>query len=142
MGKSTSCTIPVKNAGNITAKVNLRIEGDSKQFSVKPAQLRVKPEEVRNSESSITINYNWNKKLKKLWKMKIWQCCSDSYLELHLIVFKESEVQVVFQPTEGDKQVERYVLFVFDMIPTGLPLNWRQKSLLHITVYIYDGQTK
>ena len=53
VGKSTSCTIPVKNAGNITAKVNLRIEGDSKQFSVKPAQLRVKPEEVRNSESSI-----------------------------------------------------------------------------------------
>ena len=74
--------------------------------------------------------------------MKIWQCHSDSYLELHLIVFKESEVQVVFQPTEGDKQVERYVLFVFDMTPTGLPLNWRQKSLLHITVYIYDGQTK
>ena len=53
VGKSTSCTIPVKNAGNITAKVNLRIEGDSKQFSVKPAQLRVKPEEVRNFESSI-----------------------------------------------------------------------------------------
>ena len=51
VGKSTSCTIPVKNAGNITAKVNLRIEGDSKQFSVKPAQLRVKPEEVRNSPS-------------------------------------------------------------------------------------------
>ena len=69
MRKSTSCTIPVKNAGNITAKVNLRIEGDSKQFSVKPAQLRVKPEEVRNSESSITINYNWNKKQKKCcWK--------------------------------------------------------------------------
>ena len=66
MGKSTSCTIPVKNAGNITAKVNLRIEGDSKQFSVKPAQLRVKPEEVRNSEFSITINYNWNKKQKKM----------------------------------------------------------------------------
>lgn len=140
MGKSTSCTIPVKNAGNITAKVNLRIEGDSKQFSVKPAQLRVKPEEVRNSESSITINYNWNKKQKNvvekqlLWKMKIWQCRSDSYLELHLVVFKESEVQVVFQPTEGDKHVERYVLFVIDMTPTGLPLNWRQKSLLHITV--------
>ena len=55
--------------------------------------------------------------------MKIGQCHSDSYLELHLVVFKESEVQVVFQPTEGDKHVERYVLFVFDMTPTGLPLN-------------------
>ena len=66
VGKSTSCTIPVKNAGNITAKVNLRIEGDSKQFSVEPVQLRVKPEEVRNSESSITINYNWNKKQKNV----------------------------------------------------------------------------
>ena len=74
--------------------------------------------------------------------MKNWQCRSDSYLELHLVVFKESEVQVLFQPTERDKQVERYVLFVFDMTPTGLPLNWRQKSLLHIIVYIYDSQTK
>ncbi|XP_022796822.1 uncharacterized protein LOC111335223 isoform X4 [Stylophora pistillata] len=73
VGKSTSCTIPVKNAGNITAKVNLRIEGDSKQFSVKPAQLRIKPEE-------------------------------------------ESEVQVVFQPTEGDKQVESLVILA---VPNG-----------------------
>ena len=77
VGKSTSCTIPVKNAGNITAKVNLRIEGDSKQFSVKPAQLRIKPEEVRYFESSIAINLNWDEKpgkmlfRKQLWKMKI-----------------------------------------------------------------------
>lgn len=71
--------------------------------------------------------------------MKIWQCRSDSYLELHLIVFKESEVQVVFQPTEGDKQVERYVLFVFDMTPTGLPLNWRSsdKNPSYILQYIF-----
>jgi len=47
LGKTASCTIPVKNAGNITAKVKLKIEGDSKQFSVKPVQLRLKPDEVR-----------------------------------------------------------------------------------------------
>lgn len=47
VGKSASCTIPVKNAGNITAKVKLKIEGDSKQFSVKPIQLHLKPKEVR-----------------------------------------------------------------------------------------------
>ena len=71
--------------------------------------------------------------------MKIWQCRSDSYLELHLVVFKESEVQVVFQPTEGDKQVERYVLFVIDMTPTGLPLNWRSldKNPSYILQYNY-----
>ena len=47
LGKTASCTIPVKNAGNITAKVKLKIEGDSKQFSVTPIQLRLKPDEVR-----------------------------------------------------------------------------------------------
>lgn len=47
VGKIASCTIPVKNAGNITAKVKLKIEGDAKQFSVKPIQLRLKPDEVR-----------------------------------------------------------------------------------------------
>lgn len=53
-GKSASCTIPVKNAGNITAKVKLKIEGDSKQFSVKPIQLRLKPEEVREYETCLS----------------------------------------------------------------------------------------
>ena len=46
LGKIASCAIPVKNAGNITAKVKLKIEGDSKQFSVKPGQLLLKPNEV------------------------------------------------------------------------------------------------
>lgn len=48
VGKSTSCVIPVKNAGNITARVKLKIEGDS-QFSVKPSQLLLKPEGVNTS---------------------------------------------------------------------------------------------
>ncbi|KAJ7319161.1 hypothetical protein OS493_036674 [Desmophyllum pertusum] len=73
VGKSSSCTIPVKNAGNITAKVKLKIEGDSQQFSVKPTQLRLKPEE-------------------------------------------ESEVQVMFQPTEANKQVESLVVLA---VPNG-----------------------
>ena len=50
----------------------------------------------------------------------------------------------MFQPTEGDKQVERYVLFVIDD-PHRPPIKLkiiRQKSLLHITVYIYDRLTK
>jgi len=73
LGKTASCTIPVKNAGNITAKVKLKIEGDSKQFSVKPVQLRLKPDE-------------------------------------------ESVVQVMFQPTEANKQVESLVVLA---VPNG-----------------------
>lgn len=49
VGKPSSCTIPVKNAGNITARVKLKIEGDTQQFSVKPDQLQLKPEEVGGS---------------------------------------------------------------------------------------------
>ena len=46
VGKTTSSVIPVKNAGNITARVKIKIEGDSQQFYVKPSQLKLIPEEV------------------------------------------------------------------------------------------------
>lgn len=74
VGKSTSCVIPVKNAGNITARVKLKIEGDS-QFSVKPSQLLLKPE-------------------------------------------GESEVQVMYQPKEANKQVESLVVLAVPNGPT------------------------
>ncbi|XP_068724654.1 centrosomal protein of 192 kDa-like isoform X2 [Montipora capricornis] len=53
VGKSTSCVIPVKNAGNITARVKVKIEGDSQQFYVKPSQMKLRPEE----ESEVQVTY-------------------------------------------------------------------------------------
>ncbi|XP_074619097.1 uncharacterized protein LOC141877946 isoform X2 [Acropora palmata] len=53
VGKTTSSVIPVKNAGNITARVKIKIEGDSQQFYVKPSQLKLIPEE----ESQVQVTF-------------------------------------------------------------------------------------
>ena len=70
MGKTTSSVIPVKNAGNITARVKIKIEGDSQQFYVKPSQMKLIPEEV--GEETLFKKLNWFKlNLTRLGKKSI-----------------------------------------------------------------------
>ena len=57
VGKTTSSVIPVKNAGNITARVKIKIEGDSQQFYVKPSQMKLIPEEVGKETSYVKLNW-------------------------------------------------------------------------------------
>ncbi|XP_078367466.1 uncharacterized protein LOC144651409 isoform X2 [Oculina patagonica] len=118
VGKSASCTIPVKNAGNITAKVKLKVEGDTKQFSVKPIQLRLKPEE----ESGVQVTFQPTEASKQVESLVVLAVPNGPVYEL---VVKGSAI-----PKEDDKFILLSSKPVLCWSGVALGLSQQQKVIL------------